>query len=125
MLKMALTVCLYILMVIVIAGILTGLGNDSVIMAQQTEITDKVDQWTTRTDFTELEESEPVEAEPTSTLTPDEFDLVCRVMATEAGGEDLIGQEAVAPSDPGTDQPHGGSQLLRYTALRVLRIVSD
>lgn len=81
-----------VLIIVTIAGFIISFGNDAVIMTMQTDTLDQV----MEVRQTEPVEDEPAQAEPTSTLTPDDFDLVCRVVASEARGEDLIGQEAVA-----------------------------
>lgn len=82
---------LAILLIVIIAGIIIVLGNQAQIMTMQT---DTLDQIMEVRQMDPVEETEPVE--PTSTLTPDEFDLVCRVVMSESGGEDLQGQMAVA-----------------------------
>lgn len=80
-----------ILIVVAIAGFIISFGNDAAIMDMQT---DTLDQIMEVRQMEPVEESEPVQ--PTSALTPDEFDLVCRVVMSESGGEDLQAQMAVA-----------------------------
>lgn len=83
--------------ILIAFGILI-LGNLAGITVAQEDTLNQVMEL--RIDTTSTEEPESPLADTTEAtsrmLTPDEFDLVCRVVAAEARGEDLQGQMAVA-----------------------------
>lgn len=97
--QIVLTVILIGLLVIVMAGFIIILGNQAAILTQQT---DTLDQLMLMQMDAEMERLEPdyweelEEATAAYPLTAEEFDLICRVVASEARSEDLQGQMAVA-----------------------------
>lgn len=84
--------------ILIVFGVLI-LGNQHSIMIMQTDALDKLNEISVAVDPINMSadpDQEVVEPTATYQLTPDEFDLVCRVVAAEARGEDLQGQMAVA-----------------------------
>lgn len=83
------------IMVIVIAALLFSInGNQQNIMVMQTDAMDKLNEISVSV---KPEELEPSPVEPTAyILSPEERDLICRVVAAEARGEDLQTMMGVA-----------------------------
>ncbi len=79
---------------LVLIGLLT-LSNQAAIMIMQTDTLDKLNEISLAVEV-EDPVPEPEPADPTASLTPDERDLVYRIVMAEARGEDLQGQMAVA-----------------------------
>jgi hypothetical protein len=75
--------------------LLVVIGNQNAETIRDRDMLDKLNEISVAVD---PEESEPVPADPAATyqLTPEERDLVERVVASESRGEDLQGQMAVA-----------------------------
>lgn len=89
---LALLVVLLVLLVIMIAII----GNQFALIKTMTDAMDQLNYIRQEIEAAEPEPVPEVEEPTACTLTPKEFDLVCRVVMSESGGEGLQAQMAVA-----------------------------